>query len=176
MKKFIASAGLAAVGATGLQAAYAPGLSPMETSKPWSIAASVRGFYDDNYNNANRSSGLKKDSIGVEFSPSAAINIPLEQTYIGASYIYTLRYYDNRPNNSIDHTHEVTAKLNHKFSELYKFDFEDAFAYSQEPQIIQPLGNGQSTFLRTDSSAYRNRLRGDFTAQVTELLALQPGY
>jgi len=49
MNKLIVSASLVTLGATGLQAAYAPGLSPMETSKPWSVAATVRGFYDDNY-------------------------------------------------------------------------------------------------------------------------------
>ena len=76
MKKFIASAGLVAVGATGLHAAYAPGLSPLETSKPWSISATVRGFYDDNYATAPSSFTGKKDSYGIELSPSAAINIP----------------------------------------------------------------------------------------------------
>src|SRR6185436_16639658 len=123
MKKFIASAGLAAVGATGLQAAYAPGLSPMETSKPWSIAASVRGFYDDNYNTSPKP--LRQDSYGFEISPSAAINLPLEQTYIGAAYVYTMRYFEARPNNKLDHSHELTLKLNHKFSERYKLDFDD---------------------------------------------------
>ena len=61
MKKFIASAGLVTVGAASLHAAYAPGLTPMETSKPWSLAASLRGFYDDNYQNAP-SGPLKKGS------------------------------------------------------------------------------------------------------------------
>jgi hypothetical protein len=180
MKKFIASAGLAAVGASGLQAAYAPNLSPMETSKPWSIAASVRGFYDDNYNTApkNGPAGFptKRDSYGIEFSPSAAINIPLEQTYIGASYVYTMRYYDDRPENSVDHTHELTLKLDHKFSERYKVHFDDAFVYSQEPEIIQGAGTPAATFLRTDSEALRNTARLNLTAQLTELLSVEPGY
>jgi outer membrane scaffolding protein for murein synthesis (MipA/OmpV family) len=180
MKKFIASAGLAAVGATGLQAAYAPNLTPMETSKPWSIAASVRGFYDDNYNtapkNAPAGSPTRQDSFGIEFSPSAAINIPLEQTYLGASYVYSLRYYDDRPENSVDHSHEINLKLDHKFSERYRVRFDDSFAYSQEPEIIQGAGTAAATFVRTDSEALRNRARLDFTAQLTELLSVEPGY
>src|SRR5207249_7461814 len=102
MKKFIASAGLVAVGSTGLHAAYAPGLSPLETAKPWSISASVRGFYDDNFAAVNSSFPGKKDSFGFELSPSASINLPMEQSYLGASYVYTMRYFEGRPNNNFD--------------------------------------------------------------------------
>ena len=49
MKKFLTSAGFIALGVSGLQAAYAPDLTPMEASKPWSVSAALRGFYDDNY-------------------------------------------------------------------------------------------------------------------------------
>jgi len=176
MKRFIASAGLVAVGASGLHAAYAPGLSPLETAKPWSISASVRGFYDDNFAAVNKSFTGKKESYGFELSPSASINIPLEQSYFGASYVYTMRYYEGRPNHNFDHTHEVTLKGDHRFSERYKIDFNDSFAYSQEPEIIQPAGVAEASFVRTDSSALRNRARMDFTAQITELLSLNPGY
>jgi len=176
MKRIIASAGLFAAGASGLYAAYAPGLTPMETSKPWSIAATVRGFYDDNFASAPSSFTGKKDSFGLEFSPSVAINLPLEQTYLGASYVYTLRYFEGRPNHNFDHTHELTAKADHKFSERYRVDLNDAFAYSQEPEVLQPTGVAQSVFVRTDASAIRNRARINFHAQVTDLLAVNPGY
>lgn len=49
MKKMIASAGWVALGTAALHAAYVPGLTSMETSKSWSVSASLRGFYDDNY-------------------------------------------------------------------------------------------------------------------------------
>jgi len=176
MKKLIASAGLVAVGATSLQAAYAPGLSPLETAKPWSVSATVRGFYDDNYATAPSSFTGKKSSFGFEFSPSAAINIPLEQTYFGASYIYTMRYYESRPNDNFDQTHEATLKLDHRFSERYKVTVSDAFAYSEEPDVIQPTGAPVSVFTRTDASALRNVANVDFTAQITELFGLRPGY
>ena len=48
MKKIIASASLAALSAASVQAAYAPGLSPQEKSKAWTISGTLRGFYDDN--------------------------------------------------------------------------------------------------------------------------------
>src|SRR6185503_10659187 len=131
MKKILASAGLATLGAAGLHAAYAPGLTPMETSKPWSVSASLRGFYDDNYNTApsHPSSPFvpqARSSFGFEVSPGVALNLlPTDQTYVGLSYLYSLRYYDDREENPIDHSHEFTAKLKHKFSERYKVDLSD---------------------------------------------------
>ena len=176
MKRIIASAGLVAVGATGLQAAYAPGLTPLETAKPWSVSATVRGFYDDNFATAPSSFTGKKDSFGLEFSPAAAINVPLEQTFLGASYVYTMRYYEGRPNHHFDHSHEATLKLDHRFSERYRLTFNDAFAYSEEPEVIQPTGTALSVFTRTDASALRNRANIELTAQLTELFGLRPGY
>src|SRR6185369_11581262 len=117
MNKLIVSASLVTLGATGLQAAYAPGLSPMETSKPWSVAATLRGFYDDNYNNGpshvTPGSGIPtaKSSPGLEFSPSARLNLPMEQTYIGVGLVYSLKDYFDRPGDSIDHQVEATLKL-----------------------------------------------------------------
>src|SRR5213592_1856409 len=109
MKKLFASAGLVSLGTVGLQAAYAPGLSPMETAKPWSISATLRGFYDDNYNNA----------------PSNPSNptFPLEQTYLGAGLLYSMKYYFDRPKNDIDHLTELTLKAEHRLSERYKVSF-----------------------------------------------------
>ena len=50
MKKIIASVGFAALGVSALHAQYSPGVTPEELSNPrgWSVAASLRGFYDDN--------------------------------------------------------------------------------------------------------------------------------
>lgn len=175
MKKLIASAGLIAVGASGLQAAYAPGLSPMETAKPWSISATVRGFYDDNYQAVNKAAFQKRDSFGLQLSPSAAINIPLEQSYFGASYIYTMRYFEGRPRKNVDHTHEVTLKANHQFSSRNKLSFRDAFAYSQEPLVLQEAGSPASTFAIT-GDAMRNRAKVDFSSQLTDLVGIAPGY
>src|SRR5438309_9224812 len=120
MNKIIASASLAALGATGLQAAYAPGLSPMEKSKPWTISALVRGFYDDNPTDSGRTQ--KQDSWGMEVSPSLAVNLALDQTLIGFNYVYDLRFYDARPRNDADQTHQFKLNLNHTISERYKLE------------------------------------------------------
>src|SRR6266568_4551792 len=180
MKRLIASAGLAAVGATGLQAAYAPGLTPMETSKTWSVAASLRGFYDDNYNTApshasNTNIPPVKGSFGAEISPQFALNFPGDQTFVGVSYIYTLRYYEARANNNTDHNHQLDAKLDHRFSESYRVLFSDSFAYSQEPEILESNGN-ITTPIRTSSDGLRNQVNLKLTGQMTELLGFEAGY
>jgi len=48
MKKIVSAAGMAALGVVGLHAAAGDGLTRMESSKPWSLKANLRGFYDDN--------------------------------------------------------------------------------------------------------------------------------
>src|SRR3954452_9035264 len=154
MKKLIASAGMVAISATGLQAQYAPGLSRMETTKPWSISASLRGFYDDNY--FAQPKGLADESFGFEVRPRIAFNLPLEQTYIGGSYTYSMKYYEARSDDPIDHTHEVDLKLDHRFSERMKIAFNDSFVYAREPEVVEGSSSTLSTF-RTDSDVLRNR-------------------
>jgi len=171
MKRIIASAGLVAVSTTGLQAA--PGLSPIESAKPWSISATLRGFYDDNYAAVPKSVNIDKDSFGFEIRPAVAVNFPMEQTFVGAAYVYSLRYYADRSNDSADHSHEFTLKATHAFSELYRISFDDSFVYSQEPTLIDE--NVQTTY-RTDADAMRNRAAIDFEARLTPLFGLGLGY
>ena len=170
MNKIIASASLAALGATSLQAAYAPGLSPMEKSKPWTISALVRGFYDDNPTDSGRTQ--KQDSWGLEISPSLAVNLALDQTLIGFNYTYDLRFYEARPKNDADHTHQVTLKVNHAFNERYKLDVSDSFNYAQEPEL-----NGiAATTLRTQQPYLHNDARLAFNAELTPILGLEAAY
>lgn len=173
MKKLIASAGLVAVGTASLHSADGFGLSREEASKPWSIAASLRGFYDDNFAAAPKS--LRKESFGFEFSPWFFLNFPMEQTYVRVGYIYSLKYYFDRPGDDTDHSHDFNLKAEHRFSERYKIAVSDSFVYAQEPAVIEGTGFAQTTF-RTQADAARNRAAIDFTAQLTELLSVLAGY
>jgi hypothetical protein len=173
MKTILTSAGLLALGAVGLQAAYAPGLTRLETTKPWSISASLRGFYDDNYATAPRH--LRQDSFGFEVRPEASLNLlPTEQTYLGASYTYSLRYFEDRPRNSADHTHIFNGKLDHAFSERYRIELSDTFVYAQEPGLIHP--DIIAVPIRTEGDVIRNTANADFHAQLTTLLGTRIGY
>ena len=169
MKKVIASAGLLAVGAAGLNAAYAPGLTRTQTSKPWSISASVRGFYDDNYN--TQPSDRKEDSFGLEITPLIAVNFPKDQTYLGASYRYSMKWYEARDNNSVDQSHIATLKADHRFSEKYDIWLDDRFIYSQEPDLVEG-----GTPIRTDADGFRNSVKLGFNAGINERVGVGAGY
>jgi hypothetical protein len=178
MKKIIALAGLIAIGSSvGLQAQYTapPVLTREEVSKPWSVSASLRGFYDDNYLAAHRE--FKDDSFGIEFSPAGAVHFnPTDQTRLRLDYIYSLKYYEGRPEEEFDHSHEFRGRVDHRFSERANISLEDAFVYAQEPIIIDegvPTAVGR---LETDADAYRNRAAINGNFQLTELWGIGAGY
>ena len=137
MRKFFACVGLAAAGTTGLQAAYAPDLNSMETTKLWSLSGTLRGFYDDNY--LTTSGPGKRSSYGFEVSPSFSLNVPLQQTELGLRYTYGLYYYQDRETlgeNPVDQTHQFDLWMDHAFSETWKTKIQDSFVVAQDPELL----------------------------------------
>lgn len=147
MKKLIVSAGLVAIGATVLESAKADDNGNASTSSPaagsaispnyWSVGATLRGFYDSDYDIANNGKG----SSGIEFLPTVSFHEPLRQTDIGLRYTYGLYYYQDRQNlgvNPFDQTHQVDAWVDHAFNERWKANVQDTFAVGQEPELLQP--------------------------------------
>jgi hypothetical protein len=156
MKRIIASAGLVAVGAISLQAANAPGLTPKETSKWWSVSAAVRGFYDDNITTRYESVN-KRDSYGVEISPSLSLNKVMDQTFFGLDYRYGMKWYSNPDTvtGEVEHSHQFNGKIDHKFSEQQRVSLYDSFVVSQEPAIISG-NNAVAAPLKINGSNIRN--------------------
>jgi Putative beta-barrel porin 2 len=196
MKKIITSASLAALGALGLQAGtpldrsyYAPNpeLTPQQSTKWWSVSATLRGFYDDNYNTSpanfrylDPNTGLvttttPRSSFGFEVSPSIGINIPLEGTFIGLNYTYSLRYYEDREDHNSDMTHQADLRVTHAFTDTFKVDFKDSFVDTQEPQIVD-LVNSTPLLRRSNSDVVRNHGSIDFNAQISRLFSISFGY
>src|SRR6266576_838917 len=171
MKKIIASASLAALGAASMQAAYAPGLTPQEQSKPWTISGTLRGFYDDNPTSSIKSD--KQASWGLEVSPSLAVNLALDQTLIGFNYTYDMRYYEARAHDSADHSHYVSLKINHTITERYKIEVSDTLNVTQEPELQQGI---VSNPLRTEQNYLHNMGRIAFSAELTPILGLVAEY
>ena len=160
MKKFFVSMGLAAAGTASLHAAYTP--DGGGTSKDWSLAATLRGFYDDNYTTAHTD---KKGSVGFEVNPSFNLNLPLQQTEIGLRYNYGLYYYQERARygqNPIDQTHQLDLWLDHAFTPRWEARLEDTATVSQDPSLTSTgtavpqrvegnnLANSFKTSLHTD--------------------------
>ncbi len=154
MKKLIASAGIAAVGAASLQAAPQVGLSPTQTSKPWSISASLRGFYDDNITTAP--DAIKEESYGIEISPSINYNVVRESTQISLGYTFGLRWYEDREPDSSDESHQVSANIIHDVSPSLSFKLSDTFRVAQEPTIANGARTrvlrGEQDYLQNDAS------------------------
>jgi hypothetical protein len=180
MKKIVASVGLLAIGASGLQAAGAPGIIA-EVSKPWSISAALRGFYDDNINAAPNDLNLypnKRESWGWEVSPALSLALPMEQGSLTFNYIYSYKYYENQLANHDGHdtqTHIFNLGFDHAFSERYQLSIKDAFALGQEPDILR-AGNAMETFQRLPGDNMRNYGSINFDGAMTRELGYQIGY
>jgi hypothetical protein len=164
----IASVSLLALGAVGLQNAQAQ--LTAGSDKPWSLAGTLRGFYDDNYNTTPsqivNGQNQRQGSFGWEVRPSGSIVLSDGPTTFTASYVYDFRYYTDRPPRKYDQAHDVELDLNHAFNERYNIEVQDSFVVSQEPDI----GAGSSTTypLRTDLSNIRDTGRIVLNGQLTE--------
>jgi len=173
MKRIIACAGIAALGAVSLHAAYAPGLSDTEKAKFWSVSLGLRGFYDSNYN--TQPSALAKDSFGLDVSPRVSLNYSVDTTTASLDYTYGMRYYVSRDTGKEDQSHQVNAKLDHAFSENYKVDVKDSFVVAQEPEVVDNSGI-ISLPLRADGSNFRNTASVMFHGDFTRTLGAEAGY
>jgi len=169
MKRIVASVSLVAVGITSASA-YPPGLAGVDASKTWSVSATLRGFYDDNYA-YGYSNQQERDSFGFNIAPSVQFNLPLEQAYLGLRYLYSGKYFEDRSSDAWDHSHQVDFRFNHAFTERYSLDLDNSFIVAQEPEL---LDNGVP--YRTEGDNIRNRARLLASAQLTRQLGLQLGY
>src|SRR5215831_9531325 len=181
MKKIVASVGLVALGASGVQTAFAQDFSA-DNSKPWSIAATLRGFYDDNVNGWPNSApvppGFSRGSWGFEISPSAMLRWSTEQTTATLGLLYQFKYYENKPilnSDNYDQIFTFTAGLHHNFSERYQVDVKDSFVIGQEPDILRS-GDFFTTYQRVPGDNIRNYGSIVFDAELTPEAALQLGY
>jgi hypothetical protein len=174
MKKLAASIGLVALSATTLHADTLAALD--NPSKPWSVSATLRGFYDDNINTANTG---KNDSFGFEISPSLGINwAPDPTTRVIFGYVYSMKWYDRKPAGNSDHvdmTHTLNAALEHAFSERYSFRASDSFVIGQEPDQLR-AGNAFNSFQRVPGDNIRNYGSFDLTGKLTPTAGFQAGY
>jgi hypothetical protein len=173
MKKIVASVGLVALGASGLYSAPIPGLTE-EGGKNWSVAATLRGFYDDNFN----TSPDKQDAFGVEISPSLNYGIQWQQTQLSLGYVYSFKFYDHKPVDSstkYDQQHLFNIAVDHAFTERYRLGVRDSFAIGQEPDVLR-TDNAFTTFQRISGDNIRNFGSIVFNAELTRLFGLEVGY
>jgi hypothetical protein len=171
MKKVIASAGLVALGAAATQTALC---QLVETDKPWTLSATMRGFYDDNYDTQPSGPG-RRSSFGFEGRPSAAVNWENGGTTLTASYTLDARYYTDRINNDTDWSHDFEAFFNHNFSSRMSLDIRDSFVVAQEPEVLDPSSPAGEP-LRLNGNNIRNMGAINFHDQLTPLLGIVAGF
>lgn len=179
MKKFFVSMGLAAAGTASLQAAYAPELGPLATTKIWNVSATLRGFYDDNYDTAN--GGLNpRGSYGFEVSPQLMLAVPLQQTELGLRNTYSMQYYQERQElnqSSVDQSDQLDLWVDHAFTERWQAKVLDTFVVAQEPQLLNPNTAAGSLPFRVRGDNIRNTgtitLATDWTRLFSTVLNYQ---
>ncbi|HEX5221155.1 MAG TPA: hypothetical protein VFZ59_16445 [Verrucomicrobiae bacterium] len=175
MNKIAASLGLVALGTTALHAVEATALNPMQRSKPWSVAASLRGFYDDNINLLPD----KEGSFGVELSPSVDFGLAGDTTSFNLGYQLNARYYETRPTNQEDHwsfNNLFEGSFAHAFSPRASMSVHDTFVIGNEPDMArttQPETQFQD--LPTNDNIV-NYAGIDLNLEVSELLGFNIGY
>ena len=178
MKHIITSAGLLAVGLSGLQAANDSFLTDLEKSKAWNVSAALRGFYDSNPTYLPHSS-TQTGTMGMSVIPNVTLNLPVtDQTYVGFGVQYTLNYYAQEVfSKHYDQSVQAIFKLDHKFSDRFRLRFNDTFAYSNQPQI---LSGGSAVTVGTPIASSANAIRNyapiTFTGQLTERIGMELGY
>jgi hypothetical protein len=151
MKTLVTCASIAAVSAIGVKA---QGVTEPTPSKPWSLSAKVRGFYDDNYLTAPSGAayaGSRLHSWGVDVNPGLALHWKQDTTTLIASYNFDMRWYEARPNHTADYSHNITLSLSHAFSERNSIDLFDTFVIAQEPSLLQG-----GTYYRVEGNNIRN--------------------
>ena len=163
-------------GAAVSHAQYAPGLTPMETQKPWSFAATIRGFYDDNYVTLPKTipgstpgtfvNVSRRDSFGTELSPAVSFNHSVPDTLISASYVYDWAWYQDNGGTS-DQSHQFNAKMDHEFSERYKMSLNESFVVAQEPTVVDTSIISTPTVRRRGKQCPQRR-RGRFYRAIVQ--------
>ena len=175
MNKFAASLGLVALGTTALHAVEASALKPMQSSKPWSVAASLRGFYDDNIN----ATPNKVDSFGFEIAPSADFGMAGDQTSFNLGYQLSARWYETRPAEQSDDwefTHIFAGSFGHTFSPRVRMSVHDSFVIGQDPDVARAGNLPISTPVKIPGNNIINYGAIDFNIEATELLGFNVGY
>ena len=174
MKKVFVSAGMLIAGFAGLQSALAAG-PDLISPKAWNVSATLRGFYDDNYN----VSGSGKGSFGMELSPSISLHVPMRQTDFGVRYTYGLFYYQDRDAaglDQFDQTHQLNVWLDHAFNQRWKANITDTVVVGQELELLRSTTGGAAVPYRVSGNNIANHANATLSTEWTRLFSTALSY
>jgi len=115
-------------------------------------------------------------SWGYNLSPWVSGAYSTDQTQIGARYMFSMDYYANFPDNKANYSHIFTLFANHRFNERFSLNFDDNFAYSQEPEVLGTAQGSIAVPYRTQQNNLANNANITFNSALTETLTLVLGY
>jgi len=113
------------------------------------VSSSLRGFYDDNFNNSTGANVEK--SSGVEFHPTfdwSLTEVPNWLFKVGAAY--NARDYTEK--SVTDQAVEISETVSGKLSDHVLLQVEDRFTVTQEPELLGP----EATPLRVQGNNLHN--------------------
>ena len=176
MNKLIASVGVIALSSSVLHALETGALNAQQSKKAWSVSASLRGFYDDNFN--SQPSASKQSSTGFDVAPSVNFGVAGEQSSLNVGYDLTARYYEKAVNGRTDHTdftHNFNVTATHAFDERFRVNGRESFVVGQEPDF---LSGGQNVVnpQRVSGDNLRNYASAGASFQATSLLGFSVSY
>lgn len=170
MKTTITSASLLALSALCLPSAQA-----QDNTKPWNVSASLRGFYDDNWNTLPSGDANKRSSYGFDLSPSAGYKNSFELADVDLRYTYGMKFYESRTSNQADHSHQFDGKVTHDFPERFKLTVTDSFVVSQEPGVLETSGV-TTTALRQNGNNIRNAVGVTLGVDLSRTTSIEAAY
>ncbi len=102
----------------------------------------LRAAYDDNVSHKRGTDGTRRGFNNQQIKsminyvePKIMIRLPLDQTYIGFDYKFSLAYFWARPYDNEDVAHDINFRFKHNFSPRLTFDLSDDYIHQQEGTI-----------------------------------------
>lgn len=173
MKNILTTAGVAAVAVAGFSTTCGAQAITVDDSKWWQVSASLRGFYDDNYNTAPND--IAQESFGFEVRPGFEAGHKGEQHIIKLTTIYSARWFEDRTDEEWDHTVIADLAGEYQFNESHAVRLNNTFSYTEEGLLLD-AGSPVTTPLRSDASNLRNLANIRYAGQITPLVGLEVGY
>jgi len=156
-------------------AVYEP--SPLsDPSRRWSVDLGISGGYDDNIHSRPDNDPNKQSSGTMILNPRLAINIPLDQTFIGLRYSYDWIYYFDRAHagdeyeEEYDQNHTVDLIFSHRFTPRFQLDITDNFRRGLSPALTE-IGGIPNPRPETGDYFFNN-LSTTFTYNLTRVWTL----
>jgi hypothetical protein len=140
------------------RAVYAP-IPEQEQGKAFVVTVEAGVYHDSNIFGASTGA---ISSMVYSIAPKLSFNASVDpQTFVSASYMPTLDYFDNRPTDNLLLSHEVALRLAHAFTDVTNVDLSESFQVEKNPQSLM------SGFpINADQSFTRNELDGRFTTAL----------